>query len=211
MLYLSLLELNPRSRQAQAELRNPYEMHRTLAKAFGEGDPAQDSARCLFRMDEDRQGSLRLLVQSRTPPAWDALTVRPDYLQASPQVKSFAPAFQNGQALAFRLRANPTKRLAAKKEGRSQGERIGLYAEEERLVWLARQGAAYGFRVEAVTVTSEEPSSCQTKGRNAVFSAVRFEGVLRVTDASKFLSAVANGIGAGKGFGFGLLSLSRLK
>ena len=211
MLYLSLLELNPRSRQAQSELRNPYEMHRTLAKAFGEGDAAQEAARCLFRMDEDRQGTLRLLVQSQTPPAWEALTVPPDYLYTAPQVKPFAPALQTGQTLAFRLRANPTKRLAAKREGQRQGERIGLYAEEERLAWLSRQGAAHGFRLEMVTVTSEEPASCQAKGRNAVFSAACFEGVLCVTDTAAFSSAVANGIGAGKGFGFGLLSLSRLK
>jgi len=39
MIHLSLLILNPRSRQIQAELRDPYQMHRTISRAFGE-DPA---------------------------------------------------------------------------------------------------------------------------------------------------------------------------
>ena len=211
MLYLSLLELDPRCRQVQAELRSPYEMHRTLSKAFEDTEAAQATARCLFRVDEDRQNLVRLLVQSQTAPDWDRLTVSPGYLHTPPQLKPFQPNLQLGQVLAFRLRANPTKRLAAKREGKTQGDRIGLYTDEERHDWLARQAAAHGFRLETVTVTGEEQAACPTKGRTAVFSAARFEGVLRVLDPENFSAALAGGIGAGKGFGFGLLSVSRLK
>lgn len=211
MLYLSLLSLNLRSRQVQSELRDPYEMHRTLSKAFAEGDAEQSAARCLFRVEEDSAGSLRLLVQSQVPPAWEKLTASPDYLREVPQVKNFAPTLQADQLLAFRLRANPTKRQAAKREGQRLGNRVGLYKEEERLAWLSRQGAAHGFMLETVRLTSEPSPSCQAKGHEAAFSAVRFEGVLCVTDPSSLHSALAGGIGAGKGFGFGLLSLSRLK
>ena len=211
MLYVSLLELDPRCRQVQAELRSPYEMHRTLSKAFEEGDMAQAAARCLFRAEEDPQGAIRLLVQSKTAPEWDRLTVPPNYLRLPPQIKPFRPVVQNGQLLAFRLRANPTKRLAAKRDGRAQGDRVGLYTEEDRHAWLARQAEAHGFRLEMATGTSEEQAACPTRGRTAVFSAVRFEGILCVTEAKTFLAALASGIGSGKGFGFGLLSVSRLK
>ena len=209
MLYLSLLELNPRSRQAQAELRSAYEMHRTLSKAFG--DEAQAAARCLFRVDEDRRGGLRLLVQSQTPPLWERLTTAADYLCGPPQTKPFAPALRAGQTLAFRLRANPTKRQAAKADGKRQGSRVGLYLETDRLAWLKRQGIAHGFTLETVTLTDDGPALSPVKGRDAVFSAARFEGILRVTDAAALSSALTGGIGSGKGFGFGLLSLSRLK
>ena len=211
MLSLSLLELDPRCRQVQAELRSPYEMHRTLSKAFEEGDVAQAAARCLFRVEEDPQGAVRLLVQSKTAPDWDRLTVPSNYLRLPPQIKPFRPVVQNGQQLAFRLRANPTKRLAAKREDRAHGDRMGLYTEEERYAWLVRQAEAHGFRLETATVTSEEQAACSTRGRTAVFSAARFEGILCVTEAETFLAALANGIGPGKGFGFGLLSVSRLK
>lgn len=209
MLYLSRLTLNPRSRQAQSELRDPYEMHRTLSKAFGEGDDAQAAARYLFRVDESPQGALTILVQSRTQPAWDRLTAPPDYLREPPQVKPCAPDLRAGQTLAFRLRANPTKREAAPPGEERQGNRVGLYTEEARLVWLTRKAEAGGFRLCSVTQSSEDPPHCQAKRQQAVFSAVRFEGVLQVLDPAVLQETLAAGIGAGKGFGFGLLSLAR--
>ena len=39
--------------------------------------------------------------------------------------------------------------------------------------------------------------------------AVRFDGLLEVTDPVKFLETLRAGIGSAKGFGFGLLSLAR--
>lgn len=41
------------------------------------------------------------------------------------------------------------------------------------------------------------------------FSAARFDGILQITEAEKFLAALENGIGPAKGYGFGLLSLAR--
>lgn len=204
MLYLSQLTLNPRSRQVQAELRDPYEMHRTLAKAFGEGAEGQSAARCLFRVEEESGGiSLRLLVQSRVLPSWQNLAVPTDYLRDIPQVKSFNPALTAGQLLSFRLRANPTVRR--------EGKRLGLYRAAERLAWLSRKATENGFSLLTATEISERSPECQAKSNKAVFSAARFEGVLRVLDPENFSAALAGGIGAGKGFGFGLLSISRLK
>ena len=36
-MFYSLLTLNPRSHQVQAEIAAPYEMHKTLLKAFSVG------------------------------------------------------------------------------------------------------------------------------------------------------------------------------
>jgi CRISPR system Cascade subunit CasE len=38
---------------------------------------------------------------------------------------------------------------------------------------------------------------------------VQFEGDLEVTDAAAFRAALAQGIGSGKAYGFGLLSIAR--
>ncbi len=211
MLYLSRLTLNPRSRQVQSELRDPYEMHRTLSKAFGEGEDAQAAARYLFRVEESPHGALCLLVQSRTAPAWDRLSAPPDYFQEPPQVKPFAPTLRAGQTLAFRLRANPTKREATPADSRRQGSRVGLYTDDARLAWLARKASESGFALCSVTQAGDSPPECQAKNHRAVFSAVRFEGILRVTDPERLLCALAGGIGAAKGFGFGLLSLAPVK
>ena len=51
-MFLSKLILNARDRQARHDLARPYEMHRTLWRAFPENDPG----RILFRVDPDRTG-----------------------------------------------------------------------------------------------------------------------------------------------------------
>jgi CRISPR system Cascade subunit CasE len=40
--------------------------------------------------------------------------------------------------------------------------------------------------------------------------AVRFEGILCVTNPEQFVATVESGIGSAKSFGFGLLSLARV-
>lgn len=199
MIYLSRLDLAPRCRRVQAELRDPYQMHRTLSKAFGDAAGEWEAARCLFRVDE--APALCALVQSRVRPDWGRLSVPADYLASPPRVKAFAPRLSPGQRLAFRLRANPTVRR--------DGRRLGLYREEEQLAWLARKAASNGFRVCSAVAYLEDPVRCHpSSGGAATFGAVRFDGVLSVTDPSFLLAALEGGLGAGKGMGFGLLSLA---
>lgn len=201
MLYLSRLALNPRCRQVRSELFNPYEMHRTLSKAFGDDPGVWESARCLFRVEESP--GPHLLIQSRIPADWARLTIPGDYLAARPASKEFSPAFAPGQHLAFRLRANPTVRR--------DGRRQGLYQETEQLAWLARKAEAGGFRVCSAAARGGEKITCRTaSGEAATFSAVTFEGVLCVTEPDGLRATLEGGVGAGKGIGFGLLSLARL-
>jgi CRISPR-associated protein Cas6/Cse3/CasE subtype I-E len=44
--------------------------------------------------------------------------------------------------------------------------------------------------------------------RELAFIAVQFDGLLEVEDPERFMAAIHQGIGPGKGFGFGLLSLA---
>ncbi|MCL4298326.1 MAG: type I-E CRISPR-associated protein Cas6/Cse3/CasE [Anaerolineae bacterium] len=213
-MYLSQLILSPRSRQVRSEVSQPYEMHRTLLKAFP--DQVQDGpGRVLFRLesqDPATQAGLKLLVQSDREPDWRYLAEKPDYLAQEPAYKQFEPVFQPGQRLRFRLRANPTvKRMFP---GEEKSKRIGLYKEEEQRDWLARKAEQGGFDLLGVQVQQEDTIGGvihRPDGKNHDLNllAVRFDGLLQVTDPVKFLETVQQGIGSGKGLGFGLLSLAR--
>lgn len=217
-MYLSLLCLNPRSRQVRSELANPYEMHRTIMQAFPDGlahSAARKDAGVLYRLDTDaRTGALMLLVQSRQQPNWH--TLKPGYLAAgcAPQVRELRLRLQAGELLAFRLRANPTRRIARGDE-KNGGRRVALYKEEDQLNWLARKGAEHGFAVRQVWISRTDidrgrmyPDGSD-RPRELAWFAARFDGVLEVIDPDKVQQAVFNGIGSGKAFGFGLLSLAR--
>lgn len=223
-MYLSRLTLNPRTRRVQRELANLYELHRTLMSAFPETLP--EGERVLFRVDvDDATGVPTALLQSHTAPDWAWLgdPCANGYLLRAPESKAFELTFTTGQTLAFRLRANPTEKCWLPRDkddptSEKKPMRVGLYAkdgksaEERQRAWLERKGAAGGFCILAVNIAAEGKVHGKTSGemRHALqFDAVRFDGMLQVTDPAKLWETVQQGIGPGKGMGFGLLSLAR--
>lgn len=228
-MYLSRLTLNPRTRRVQRELGNPYELHRTLLRAFPADLP--EGERILFRVDvDDNTGVPTALLQSHTAPDWAWLGEpgAAQYLLQAPETKDFELTFTPGQTLAFRLRANPTEKrwLPSKKEdptSEPKPMRIALTAkgepgteehqstEERQRAWLERKGQAGGFQVLHVAIAAEGNLYGKTAGETRhtlQFSAVRFEGLLQVTAPDALWQTVQTGIGSGKSFGFGLLSLA---
>jgi len=224
-MYLSQLILNPRNAQVRRELARPYEMHRTLSRAFPQntyhkGRDAGDAAGVLFRAEQDaRTNQIRVLAQSSVAPDWTSLQDLRDargqpYLARAPETKTFELKLAAGQLLAFRLRANPTKRLG-KHAHDENGKRVGIYGEQEQLQWLGRKAEAGGFDVVRAEISRDgkiENADAIVRpeaNHDLKLLAVQFDGVLRVMDAARIVETVARGIGSGKAFGFGLLSLAR--
>jgi len=215
-MFYSLLTLNPRSHQVQSEIASPYEMHKTLLKAFFTGKFGvervnPEAADVLFRLDSHDDSVLTVLVQSRTEPNWAVLNR--GYLLETPKVKQRELSLQAGQLLTFRLRANPTKRLGKSAEY-DKGKRVGIYDEDDQLAWLARKGEQHGFRVLRAQISQDAKiKNLEAIHRNdgvhdLELLSVQFDGVLQVNDPDNLIQAVQTGIGSGKGFGFGLLSLA---
>lgn len=205
-MYLSRLILNSRSRAVQRDLARPGDMHKTVLRAFPD-DLAAGSERVLYRLDQQPQTQqLCLLVQSQGMPDWRKLD--PGYLLAgiadNPATKAVDLSLQPGQRLAFRLRANPTKRLSAGTG--NKGKRIGLYEVAEQVAWLQRKAADHGFAI--YTALPTQPQRVNDTHHELKFFSVQFDGILQVTDPAAFLTAIQAGIGSGKAFGFGLLSVA---
>jgi CRISPR system Cascade subunit CasE len=207
MLYLTRLVLDPRSRSVRRDLADPYELHRTLLRAFPDA-AAGSPGRVLFRVEPARgEPRFVVLVQSDVAPDWSRLNVPRDYLLGPLATKLFTPAFAAGQRLGFRLRANPTVKR--------DGKRRPLLDESQQRAWLDRKAAAAGFRVVRVEVAPEGALCGYKPAEGATLTlthhAVRFDGVLTVTDPGQLLHALRDGVGSAKGFGFGLLSLAPLR
>jgi CRISPR system Cascade subunit CasE len=228
-MFLSKLVLKLRNPKARFDLARPYEMHRTLMNSYPH---ARVENRCdlLFRVEPTRTGPPIVLVQTREDPAeWSRLPN--GYLLDPAECKPFDLTVSAGQRLRFRLRANPTKRVAAKNErlgGVMFGKRVGLVTEAEQIRWLLRKADVGGFRLLGEWAKAKHPETDEPillpnfrvevipegrdrndkPGHAGEFLAVRFEGVFVVTDPQTLRTTVAGGIGSGKAFGFGLLSLA---
>jgi CRISPR system Cascade subunit CasE len=225
-VYLSRLLLNPRSRQVQHELADPYEMHRTVYRAFPSANfKDNESTGVLFRVDlHPKTRIATLLVQSLLKPNWDFLFIdRKDYLLdeedlplgvENPDFKEMDLQLRPGQSLAFRLRANPT--VKKDREGKKQGRRVGLVGEEDQRKWLQRKIESAGATLVSVNIADDQ----LVRGKLFIekedekrmrFLSVQFDGILQVKDPLQFTQTIYTGIGSAKGLGFGLLSLAPIR
>lgn len=118
-----------------------------------------------------------------------------------------------------------------------RGKRVNLSRESDQLDWLRRKGETAGFTLITIrarpsglpdmrptpasipTTTSQRipdaravPSGAvagRRRGSGALtFGAVTFEGRLSITDLARFRAALEQGVGSGKAYGFGLLSIA---
>jgi CRISPR system Cascade subunit CasE len=213
-VYLSRLQLDPRSRQARTDLANPYQLHATLCHAFA--GPEEKPPRFLWRLEEG--GVPVVLVQSVVEPHWERLEARfPGYFVQKPDERPNPVCkplplehLQPSQVLRFRLRANPT---VTRKDPQNpeKRKRHGLKSVEEQLEWLARQGQKGGFAVlGAMVAQSERVRMYKHYGSDPiVLQSVLYEGHLKITDLEAFKATLARGLGHAKALGFGLLSIAR--
>lgn len=233
-MYLSLLILNPRCRTVRRDMGNCRDMHRTILSAFPPKTESTGQARLefgiLYRVETDARNSrIQLLVQSQLQPDWSNLPK--DYLAEdfaildNPAMKRVDHSYQSlmlGQRLRFRLHANPTRRISPKctsERSGGEGKRVEIYQPEMQIEWLARKGLQHGFRLISLhanpaTLNLVARPEGKLVGRRIPaqppmkFGSVTFEGVLEVADLEKFAEALAKGIGSGKAYGFGLLSIA---
>jgi len=209
-MWISKLVLNPTSKAARRDLANPYEMHRTLSRAVSKA-LEEGRERLLWRLEPTRGLEPPVvLVQTLTEPDWRVL--EEGYAEVFPP-KPFEPALRPGQRLRFRLRANPTKRLAA------TGKRVALKTPAEKIAWLERRLWEGGFRllegetgplarILQDTFVEVGRKKEQKEGRLMQVQAVLFEGALEVVDPVRARATLERGIGPGKALGLGLLSLA---
>ena len=83
--------------------------------------------------------------------------------------------------------------------------RNGLFDEDAQQAWMVRKAEAGGFRILSVNSVAEGKISGGVKRdettHNLTLLAVRFDGLLQVTDPAQLVEAVRHGIGSAKGFG----------
>ena len=207
-MYLSSLILNSRSFRARRDINSFYELHRTIMGAFPDNTQG-NPGRVLFRLDLTREMDFpSVLVQSELQPNWSHLIQDHDYLFDVPKSKKVNLKVQTGQLLRFRLRANPTKRIYIKN---GSGKRQGLLKAEEQVDWLFAKGQRGGFSlIQTIPINEGFLRTKKNNGRHVInLLSVRFEGVLKIDDPEEFRQTIKSGIGTGKGFGFGLLSIAR--
>jgi CRISPR system Cascade subunit CasE len=206
-MYLSKLTLDPRHPKARRDLADPYEMHRTLARAYAP-EAETPPQHFLWRLERraDYGPSSVVLVQSAQPANWSVVEGLPGYVAEIHRDKpvDLEKLIRPSGRYRFRLLANPTVTR--------EGKRWGLIHEEEQLAWLARQGERGGFNVLGCVRAAEERLQVRqgkTGNRITVHTAL-FEGMLEAVNDQGLRASLLNGLGHAKALGLGLLSLAKV-
>ncbi len=218
-MILSQIILNPMSRRARGDVSNPYDMHRTLSRAFEKNGEVE---KFLFRIESDfARGSKSLVALAQSGAEPDFSKISDEFSNyfvdaASKKIpdEKLARSFRTGASFFFRLVANPTK-----KQG---NRRLGIYDEKKQLDWLERKAELGGFKVLSATVADFSvgnktmmqniAKSGKEISKNIIFNiCARYDGILQIVDPDLFLKSYLKGVGPAKSFGCGLLTVKKIE
>ncbi len=179
------------------KLNDIYSMHQQLWKGF----VGRQNRDFLFRVEYQRRQCKIILVQSVNKPQWDCIFSPSEYM-----VKSYDPVFNTSNSFHFLINLSAT---VSKSNGPGrQPTRIPIpWNQYEQ--WFCDKGKNNGFDVITVSRIGDLYVSSRKKKELSI-AGQKLTGVLKVTDPEIFHDAYRKGIGRGKAFGFGMLSLKRI-
>lgn len=192
-------------------------------------DTGQDGSRTLYIVSPRKPSLVGLDEQIGWPdlePQWKTRSY-----------DQFLKRIENGQRYAFRLAANPVVDRATMKDERRRSNRLGHVSALQESAWLvgavaydqagvnppefivsqdSSRALRNGFRVCSdetaglqLVVSGREKKSFRqgAKGRTITIACVQYDGVMEVTDADRLVHTLCFGIGHGKAFGCGLMTV----
>lgn len=214
MASLTQIKVNPRSRHAQRDLGDSHGMHQRVMRLLPDGAGVEDlraRTSTLHRLDRFPDGSIHLLVQS----GLDTLavdTLPEGYAITAPRTISLDPfhaSLSVGERVRYAITVNPTKSISTPERG-ARSKRITLTGYDDVHQWWARKAEAAG--VELVGLPRIDPAIQPTgtrQGQSVRHRAFRIEGVARVGQPDLLRAALVSGIGRGRAYGLGLMTVAR--
>lgn len=205
-----LVHIRPDLRHGQArhEIGNVVAVHRRVMQLFpdGLGDTPRAKAGVLFRIDEDRHGAY-ILAQSAIPPQPDRLPAR--YGKTSTTILTpLLDALRPDLPVRYRITACAIKRISrTPKEGRQPGQVIPLTGDDAENWWQQRAHTA-GLAIHSTSTHLLDAARGKRDTDPITISRHLFEGTATITDPDALREAITGGIGRGKPYGCGLLSLA---
>lgn len=207
--FLARIRPNPLSRDVQRDLRYAAEMHKTLMRLVPDalGDSPRRKTGLLYRVDDTEHDTF-LLVQSTTPPATERLPPR----YGTAQVKDLTPMFaalRKDLAVRYRVTVSPVKRerLPLERKG-ERGRLLPLHGADADRWWTAKASQAGLHLLTAVPTLAAAAVSSPKDPRHVRHPLIRYDGTATVTDPDALAEALLTGIGRGKAYGAGLITLA---
>ncbi|MDO5738015.1 MAG: type I-E CRISPR-associated protein Cas6/Cse3/CasE [Eubacteriales bacterium] len=211
-MYLTRVLLDARSKETAKGILRPNHFHANLEDCF----PGERKRR-LWRIDS-YGGELYLLVVSQDKTSLDSFTKRfsPNEGSSVYQSKDYKPFLQslrNDMVCRFRLVANPVHSVAEEGDYGKRGKVKAHVTPQHQKAWLLKRQERMGVIIDEESLEITSDRKLRFKNRNQMISLLQvgFEGLLTVKDEQKLKEALINGVGRGKAFGCGLLTVMTVR
>lgn len=203
--------INPQRRAARKLLTNPQAMHAAVRSAFP--PDLINESRVLWRLDSREHEHTLYVVAPELPDASNIIE-QAGWATREQQTADYGPllgSLMSGQEWAFELVANPTQSVSQGKGKR--GRIVAHVTHQQQLEWLRTRASSAGFEILDASVVGRENLSfhknADSNRRRVTIRTARFRGVLRVTDPELLRKVLVDGIGRGRAYGCGLLTLAK--
>lgn len=214
MTTLSRLVLPSANPTVRRRLSNRQVLHAIVEAASAAG--TVDEGRTLWRIDG---GAPKFQLYVVAPGPIDAEHLAGEFgLEASDvQMRDYGPVLSRlarGQEWRFRFRGNPSRSVA--REGR-HSTRVALRGEPRQVQWLVERSNNWGFSIptnrlgvpEVITREVDEASFVKgASGHRVTLAGVTFDGVLRIEEPQALAASLTGGMGHGRAYGLGLMTLA---
>ena len=214
-LWLTSLTPNLDHRDTLTDLADVTRLHRRLMSLFPDslGASARSAAGLLFRV-ETAANSVRVLIQSSIQPDLSLLPHRYGHAETT-RLDGFLQMLTTGMTVRYRITANPSKQLPRGHPGPGHpGQRVALRGAQAEAWWRKRADHA-GLTLTNVVMLPRQDLVGQQTGQISKASqkeirhaAAQYDGTATIQDVDTVRDAISKGIGRGKPYGCGLLSLA---
>lgn len=200
-MFLTKIVLNPARKGTHQLVSNPRSLHAAIQKAFPDnGD------RILWWLDTSARDP-QVFILSPTTPSVEHIIEQAGRANDSTGLvtKDYSPVLQSvseGAVYRMQVDANITKSV--------QGKRVPLFREEDIEQWFNRQGENHGFKlVSTLSVIPKIPVIVRKDGYKVTLEHHLLDCKINVTDGEKFKQLIKSGLGRGKAYGLGMITLGK--
>ena len=206
-MIFSRIELDLTRHSTMKALASPNLFHGAIEQSF-----SGPRSRNLWRIDTLGDKTFLLVLSQELPDFTHLVAQFGVSCWESRNYDSLLEHIEAGDVWQFRLTANPT---ISKSCGQNErGRVLGHITPEYQKQWLASRAEKHGFSLSQETFDVTHSHWLRFRkgtegGRLVTLLSVTYEGVLTVRDPILFKRILTEGLGRGKAYGLGLLTIAR--
>ena len=200
-MFISKITLNPERTATRKLISEPRSIHGMIQKSFHE-----DAERILWSLDTSQRDPV-IYVLSPDEPSTEHIVERYGRVNDRKGIitKNYdvlLDALEIGKVFRMKAVLNPTITVAKK--------RVPIVGYENLCHWLENRSEINGFKiVSSIDISNEKVMDIRKKDTRITLNTATFEANIEITDENLFRNVLINGLGRGKAYGLGFVTVSR--